>query len=127
MGFTRHPPHDGSGELLPHHFTLTRPCGRYVSVALSEGHPSWVLPSTLSGGARTFLPGTANAAPERSPGLLGLKSCHQIDKKLIILVMFHYPQICLLVQEFPVDVIVSVNDIAFNLTPINTFVFQLNY
>jgi len=46
MGFTQPAGHPAAGELLPHHFTLTRlaPCGRssiyevagrYVSVALS--------------------------------------------------------------------------------------------
>jgi len=55
-----------TGELLPHRFTLTRipwkaflfhgTAGGLFSVALSWGHPHWVLPSTLPCGARTFLP-----------------------------------------------------------------------
>ncbi len=43
MGFTQPAGHPAAGELLPHHFTLTRSqcyqCGRYVSVALSVGSP----------------------------------------------------------------------------------------
>ncbi len=41
--------------------------GGLLSVALSGGYPSWVLPSVLPCGARTFLSG-ANA---RSDGLSG--------------------------------------------------------
>ena len=53
--------------LLPSDFTLVFPLleGRYVSVPLSVPHGggtaaagAWALPSTLPGGARTFLPGT---------------------------------------------------------------------
>ena len=49
-----------AGRLLPHRFTLTLPRkaeqGGLLSVALSEGHPSWELPSVLPCEARTFLP-----------------------------------------------------------------------
>ena len=50
-----------SGGLLLHRFTLTRPVrdrpGGLLSVALSEGRPSWTLSSVLPCGARTFLSG----------------------------------------------------------------------
>ena len=42
-------------------------CGGLLSVALSEGRPSWVLPSVLPCGARTFLSGPK----ARSDGLSG--------------------------------------------------------
>jgi len=46
----------GAGGLLPHLFTITWPVVRQsVSVALSVGHPTWVLPSTVPYGVRTFL------------------------------------------------------------------------
>ncbi|CAK7042193.1 MAG: hypothetical protein DESF_01763 [Desulfovibrio sp.] len=55
-----------SGGLLHHRFTLTRPKpGGLLSVALSEGCPSWMLSSVLPCGARTFLPGVAPAATIR--------------------------------------------------------------
>ena len=54
---------DGTGELLPHPFTLTwcngsKPSHQAVSFLLHfpSRHRDWVLPSTLSCGARTFLP-----------------------------------------------------------------------
>src|SRR6266852_4682230 len=44
MGFTQPAGHPAAGELLPHHFALTRrqfgDVGRYVSVALSLRSPS---------------------------------------------------------------------------------------
>lgn len=43
------------------------PRGGLLSVALSEGRPSWVLPSVLPCGARTFLSGPK----ARSDGLSG--------------------------------------------------------
>ena len=53
----------GTGELLPHPFTLTRrngsrPSRRAVSFLwhFPSRHRDWVLPSALSFGARTFLP-----------------------------------------------------------------------
>ena len=56
---------------------------RYVSVPLSvpgsrpkAAAKAWALPSTLSGGARTFLPGRDCSPPRRSPGLPRL-SHHQ--------------------------------------------------
>ena len=39
VGFSRPDGHPPAGALLPHHFTLTRQSGRYVSVALSVGSP----------------------------------------------------------------------------------------
>jgi len=39
VGFARPAGLPAAGELLPHHFTLTRRSGRYVSVALSVGFP----------------------------------------------------------------------------------------
>lgn len=55
-----------SGGLLLHRFTLTRPVrdrpGGLLSVALSEGRPSWTLSSVLPCGARTFLSGPMPAA-----------------------------------------------------------------
>jgi len=39
MGFAQPTGHPAAGELLPHHFTLTRKIGRCVSVALSVGSP----------------------------------------------------------------------------------------
>ena len=56
--------------------------GGLLSVALSEGRPSWVLPSVLPCGARTFLPGHA----ARGDGLshsryFVLRSCVQTTAK----------------------------------------------
>ncbi len=52
------PCHHGSGELLPHRFTLT-PVNRggLFSVALSRGHPRFALRTILPCGVRTFLTG----------------------------------------------------------------------
>src|SRR6266566_8935821 len=77
MGFTRPASHPAAGELLPHHFALTRlvplgrssiygVAGRYVSVALSLSHPHWPLASILLCGVRTFL----GRCRPRSPVLL---------------------------------------------------------
>ena len=74
--------------LLPSDFTLILPSleGRYVSVPLSvpRGSPdasgasaeAWALPSTLPGGARTFLPDGPDESElsRRSPGLPGSPS-----------------------------------------------------
>ncbi len=67
-GFARPGCHQPAGALLPHHFTLTGHSRRCVSVALSEGHPSWLLASALPCGVRTFLR-PADADP-RPPGPL---------------------------------------------------------
>jgi hypothetical protein len=52
--------HRGTGELLPHRFTLTRKnCfsrAVYFLWHFPSRHRDWGLPSTLSCGARTFLP-----------------------------------------------------------------------
>ena len=48
--------------------------GGLLSVALSEGRPSWVLPSVLPCGARTFLPGPWACARARSDGLSGSRA-----------------------------------------------------
>ena len=62
---------NGTGELLPHPFTLTRYLvkisGGLLSVALSACHQAWALPSTLPCGARTFLP---SAHAEERPSVL---------------------------------------------------------
>jgi len=45
-----------TGELLPHHFTLTTLTrGGMFLWHFPWGHPHWVLPSTLPSGVRTFL------------------------------------------------------------------------
>ena len=49
------------GRLLPYRFTLTVN-GGLLSVALSESHLSWALPSVLPYRARTFLSGKNPAA-----------------------------------------------------------------
>ncbi len=48
----------GTGELLPHRFTLTPSCGGAVCFLLRfpPRYRDWELPSTLPCGARTFLP-----------------------------------------------------------------------
>jgi len=52
----------GSGELLPHLFTLTGPkLGGLFSVALSPGRPGPPLTATLPCGVRTFLPASRNS------------------------------------------------------------------
>jgi len=54
---------EGSGELLPHLFTLTAPQrGGLFSVALSFGRPKPPLTATLPCGVRTFLP-TCRSTP----------------------------------------------------------------
>ena len=91
VGFDRHCVAAADRTLLPSDFTLTasfasllvasrlhlRTCRRYVSVPLSVPRSSvatateaWALPSTLSGGARTFLP--SDNSERRSPSLLVL-------------------------------------------------------
>ena len=55
-GLPCHSCHHESGELLPHHFTLTPASrGGIFSVALSAGHPTFALRTTLPCGVRTFL------------------------------------------------------------------------
>src|SRR6185437_5948299 len=69
VGFSRPPRCRDAGALLPHHFTLTRRSGRYVSVALSVGSRrpgvTWHLypmESGLSSTRRQRLPGPLNHA-----------------------------------------------------------------
>ena len=52
---------------------LPRMRGGLLSVALSEGRPSWVLPSVLPCGARTFLPEHTLAAAIRPTPHLFIK------------------------------------------------------
>lgn len=70
-----------SGGLLLHRFTLTRPVrdrpGGLLSVALSEGRPSWTLSSVLPCGARTFLTWHLSACQPRTPAL---PACYSIAR-----------------------------------------------
>jgi len=67
VGVTEPSGHPDAGELLPHLFTLAL-FGRFeVSVALSEDRSSWVLPSTLPCGVRTFLEPIRPATTHPSP------------------------------------------------------------
>ncbi len=73
---------EGAGALLPHHFTLTE---RPVAQARAglflwhypSGRPARVLPGTLPGGARTFLP--PDESGRRPPSPLAPMKC--IDER----------------------------------------------
>jgi hypothetical protein len=65
VGFAQPTGHPAAGELLPHHFTLTpKSRGGVFLWHFPSGCPAWALPSTLPGGARTFLT-LASYMPER--------------------------------------------------------------
>ena len=71
MGFTQPAGHPAAGELLPHHFTLTRTGShrlkasrwRYVSVALSVGSPLLGVTQHPARRVRTFLPSETGGHP----------------------------------------------------------------
>ena len=69
---------EGAGALLPHHFTLTaRPVaqarGGMFLWHFPSGRPARVLPGTLPGGARTFLP--PDESERRPPSPLAPVKC----------------------------------------------------
>jgi len=71
VGFAQPTGCPAAGGLLPHHFTLTpKDRGGVFLWHFPSGYPAWALPSTLPGGARTFLPDKVGAITQPTGPIL---------------------------------------------------------